>query len=407
MKKIVSLKFSEKEVKLKNNFNIYYLFYLIKSLLFYIPIFVIYLTDVLQNSFEVGIVLTVKSISVFLLEVPMGYIADKCGRKKSIIYSSLINIISLLFLIISPNFYTVILSELFFSVSETLFSGADIALIYDNFKFEKRENLFEEFQRNASLLGSITLALSFFIGSYIYFYNKKLVFILSIISSLILLIVLKKIKEHPYTEEFNQSCFSIKKDLIKINKESFILKNMIVYSSIVTSIFMAIYFYIFPIVLDSLKIKDNNMIYGATYALGVLLIGIGGKYQKYVKNEEKFLYFAGIYLVPIMIFISFFKNRVCLILLILLMRMLWGVYSTNNNIIINQKLIDSSLRATVFSIKNAILNSFLGVFFLGMGYLGKIEISIFVYIKIYAILIVILYFSNKIIKRIYRENKTD
>ena len=383
-------------MSLKNNLKFYYLFYSIKSLLFYVPILVIYLTDILQNSFQVGIALTTKSISVFLLEVPLGYIADKFGRKRSLFFSIIINIFSFLFLIISPNFYTVIIAEIFFSISETLFSGADIALIYDNFKHEDRESYFAEFQRNSTLISSVTLAVSFFLGSLIYSYNKKMVFILTIFSSIFLLIILNYIKEHPYNKNTsNCSKFeSIKVDLIKIKEESVILKEIIIYTSILTSVFMAIYFYILPIELNNLQIKDNKIIYGLIYAFGVFLIGLGGKMQKYIKNKYNFIFTAGLFLIPLMFLTSYLKNRTLLIIFILIMRFLWGAYSTNNSIIINKELIDSSIRATVFSIKNAILNIFLGGFFLIMGFFENYKFSNFSFLYFYICFIVILFIFN-------------
>lgn len=382
----------------KNSIKIYYLFYGIKSLIFYIPILVIYLSSILKTPFQVGIVLSIKSISVFLLEVPLGYVADKFGRKKSIILSIIANITSLTFLIISPNFYTIIIAELFFSVSETLCSGADISLIYDNLKYENKEELYDEFQRNSSLIGSIMLSISFLLGSWIYSYNKELVFIFSIISSLMLLLILKAIIEQPYSENQNTYKFSkIKEDLKSLKKESFFLKNLIVYGAITTSSFMGIYFYIFPLELN--KIINNKLIYGLIYCLGVLLIGFGSKGQKYIKNNYNFIFNGGIIVVPLIVFVYLFKNNISIIIFILFMRYLWGSYSTNLNIVINKNISVSSLRATIFSIKNAILNIFLSVFFLTMGYFKTISLSSFIILKYYAIFIVIVFGFNYLFNR--------
>ncbi|MGL5124054.1 MAG: MFS transporter [Fusobacteriaceae bacterium] len=381
------------EIKL-NNIKYYYLFNGIKSLLFYIPILVIYLTGVLNNSYQVGIVLTVKSFSVFLLEIPLGYIADKFGRKKSVILSIIANIISLFFLIIFPNFYTIIVSELFFSISETLCSGADIALFYDNLKYEDKEKKYGEFERNSTLISSIMLSISFVVGSWVYSYSPKAVFILSIFFSSMLLLVLRKIIEQPYKKNINENnkfkLIQLKQDLIELNKETFVLKNLIVYGAIIISVFMGIYFYIFPLELD--RIVEKKILYGVIYSCGVLAIGFGSKIQKYISNNYKFIYFGGFILVPFMLILSYYKNNIFFIVFIICMRFLWGTYSTNLNIMINKELSNSSLRATIFSIKNAILNIFLGIFFLMMGYLKTLISDNFIYLRYYAFFIIVICF---------------
>lgn len=382
----------------KNNIYTYYLFYGIKSLIFYIPILVIYLNDVLDNSMQVGIVLAVKSISVFVLEVPLGYIADRFGRKLSIKFSIYANIISLILLITYPNFYTIIIAEIFFSISETLFSGADISMFYDNFVYENEEKLYDKFQRNVSLISSIALSIAFFVGSLVYPYNKYLVFIFSIIAMFALLFILRYIVEHPYKEtqtkyKFNQ----VKKDLAKINTETILLKNLVVQGAITTSVFMGIYFYIFPLELN--EISDNKLIYGLFYCIAVLLIGLGGKSQKYIKNNYKFTFNGVVAIIPLLIMVAFFQSRIFMIVFILFMRYFWGIYSTNLNILINKNISNSSLRATVFSLKNAILNIFLSCFFVITGYLQNEGYDSFTLLKYYAFLLFILVIGNHISKK--------
>lgn len=81
------------------------------------------------------------------------------------------------------------------------------------------------------------------------------------------------------------------------------------------------------------------------------------------------------------------------------MQYLWGSYSTNLNIVINKSISDSSLRATIFSIKNAILNIFLSGFFLIMGYFKTLNFNSFAILKYYAIFIVIIFGFNYIFNR--------
>lgn len=377
--------------------KLYYSFYFFKSLLFYIPILVLYLNYVLDNPAQVGILLSVKTISVFLLEVPMGYMADKFGRKINLYWSYIFYIIFLILLIYSKNFYVLIFAEILFSISETLSSGTYTALIYDNLKFENNENEFAKLQRNFSFINSIGLAISFILGSYLYSINKKSVFYLSILATFLILFTLYNIKEYPYKKDMNNQKFNLKNillnDLKKFQNEDNLLKIIIFYSAIITSIFMAIYFYIFPFELNDLF--KNKIIYGAFYCIGVLLIGFGGKCQKYVKNTQNFIFYGIIFLLPLFLIVYLLKSPLIIVLFILAMRFFWGIYSTNVNIEINLKISSSDIRATIFSIKNAILNILLGIFFITIGFLNENGIQNYKIIGFMLILILILIIGIK------------
>lgn len=377
----------------------YYIYFFLKNLIFYIPILVIYLNFILKDSTLVGIVLSVKTFSVFFLEIPMGYVADKVGRKISLYLSSIANIFSLIFFIVSPTFVTLILAEFLFSLSETLMSGADIALIYDNLKYENREKEFDEFQRKSFFISSIALAIAFIIGSYIYSKNKKSVFLLSIIISIGLLYILRKIKEYPYRKEVEKKgkLEILKEDFENLKKESRILKKIVFYSAIIVSIFMGIYFYIFPIELN--KFTSDSLIYGMFYCIGVLFIGMGGKFQKYIKNNLTFIYLGPIILIPLIFWGFFFKNINFMITLILIIRIFWGIYSNAVNIEINRRIKNSEIRATIFSIKNAILNIILGLFFISMGLMNRYNFTSFNILGIYGILLIGLIFLGVILMK--------
>lgn len=389
----------------------YYLFYFIKSFLFHIPILVLYLNFVLNDPIKVGVLLSIKSISVFLLEIPTGYISDKFGRKISLYFSCLFNILFLIILIFFHRFYFLIIAEIFFSISEALASGADVALIYDNLKFQNKEGEFSKLQRDFSWISSIGLSLSFVIGSYVYNFDKKSVFLLSVLFTLFLLLVLLKIKEYPYKEDekliSKEEKYNfirvLKKDINKFKNEKKILRIIIIYSTIIISIFMSIYFYIFPLELN--KVFNNKVIYGLIYCLGVILIGLGGKFQKIVKDTEKFIFYGVIALFPIFLISSLLNNSIIIILLVLIMRFFWGMYSTNLNIEINKRISNSDIRATIFSIKNAILNIMLSLFFSAIGLLNSLQINnskiIGIFLSVLSILIIIISFIIKKQKEVY------
>lgn len=385
--------------------KLYYHYYFFKSLLFYIPVLILYLNFYIVAPEKVTFILSVKTFSVFLLEIPLGYLSDKLGRKKNLYLSLIFNMIFLLILIFKPSFYWLIVAEIFYSVSESLSSGTDISLIYDNLKYENKEKFFSEIQRNLSWYNSLALAFSFFAGSYLYSINKKSSFILTLIGTVITTIILLKIKEYPYkkselTEEKSSYINLIISDIQKIKKEKDELKFMLLYSTIIISIFMSIYFYLFPLELNTLF--SNKIFYGIIYCVGVLIVGMGGKCQKYVDNSENFVFYGVKYLIPFFLLVYIYKRSFIIVGFIIIMRFFWGTYSTNVNIEINSKISNSEIRTTILSIKNGVLNLLLSVLFFVFGILKNQEIENYQIIFGLGLIILLLFYIAYI-----RNNKNE
>jgi len=70
----------------------------------------------------------------FLLEIPTGTVADFLGRKVSLLLGCLTGAAGVLIYASYPNFLVFLLAEVILSLSYTLISGADEALVYDSLK---------------------------------------------------------------------------------------------------------------------------------------------------------------------------------------------------------------------------------------------------------------------------------
>lgn len=79
------------------------------------------------------------SIWVFALEIPTGAVADKIGRKHSLMLGSTMVAIATLVYGSIPSFPIFLLAEFLFAIGYALNSGADQALLYDTLKSQGRE----------------------------------------------------------------------------------------------------------------------------------------------------------------------------------------------------------------------------------------------------------------------------
>ena len=72
------------------------------------------------------------AVAVLAMEVPSGYLADRLGRKPTLIIGALFTGIGNMVLLFADGFWGLALFELCLAVSHSLVSGADIAMAYDS-----------------------------------------------------------------------------------------------------------------------------------------------------------------------------------------------------------------------------------------------------------------------------------
>ncbi len=75
----------------------------------------------------------------FILEIPTGALADRIGRKWSLVLGSLAGTVGTLVYILRPDFRCFLAGEVIFAFAFTLHSGADDALAYDTLLALRKE----------------------------------------------------------------------------------------------------------------------------------------------------------------------------------------------------------------------------------------------------------------------------
>jgi MFS family permease len=78
--------------------------------------------------------------TIFLAEVPTGVIADRIGRKKSVVVALFIQFLGELFFLFSRSYFAFVLIAILAGIGYSFLSGANEALIYDSLPAEDRDN---------------------------------------------------------------------------------------------------------------------------------------------------------------------------------------------------------------------------------------------------------------------------
>lgn len=328
----------------------FYLFSALRTALFHIPILVIYFMNILGSSLQIGILISLKTISSLIFEIPTGIVADRVSRKLSVIIGLLLNACSLIIFVVQKDFMWFGIAQVMFGIAETFYSGADSALLYDNLKEMDSEESYENASRNISLFGSIALFISFITGSYFYSISNTIPFILSAIAIGCALFIFIPISEHSYKKENSDKISLLSKHLYR---QPMSIWSLITFSNIIGSIFYATYLFLIPILLKESGIVEKS--FGIIMSVGVITFGFGAKCSVVIKKREQFMK-IGVPIIASILFVivAIFNSSLGIVCLLVIMRLLWGTYDIIYNIELNSRIVDSSVRASMISIGSAI-----------------------------------------------------
>ena len=126
---------------IRKNVKKMYLISIFASMDFISPVLVLFFLEWGQISFlQILLLQSWFAACIFLFEVPTGSIADRFGRKKSIVMGLAVLFVGALVYTWTPNLYMFMLGECLFALGLALISGAKEALMFDSLKEIGEEN---------------------------------------------------------------------------------------------------------------------------------------------------------------------------------------------------------------------------------------------------------------------------
>ncbi|MTI47459.1 MAG: MFS transporter [Firmicutes bacterium] len=186
---------------INKNIKNYYFYSTFAELLILGPIMVLFLLAKGLSFTQIMLLQSIAAVSVVVFEVPTGAVADKFGRKLSMILGASFWGISLFVYMVGKSFIVFMIAEIVFSIGATLKSGADTALIYDSLKKHKVEGEFQRIEGNARAFSLYAQAIGSIIAGFIYGIDRNLPMLVSIIFMIITIIVAIRFDEPPIEEK--------------------------------------------------------------------------------------------------------------------------------------------------------------------------------------------------------------
>ncbi len=248
--------------------------------------------------FQIGILISIREISLIIFEIPTGFIADSFGRRRSMIFAFLSYIISFLIFYIFPYFYFYIPAMILFALGEAFRSGTHKAMIFRYLELNNIQHLKVEYYgytRSWSQIGSalaalIAGAIVFFSGEYRYiFLGSTIPYILALLLMITYPKELDCVKYH--SEGLLKNIFNKFKELFKDFYLSFRepqLRKAVINSALFDGLFKTIKDYLQPILqvfiitlpfFGGIKQRDSILI-AIVYCILYILTAIASRNSK-------------------------------------------------------------------------------------------------------------------------------
>jgi len=266
-----------------------------KNLKFFEPYLFIFLMANGQNLFQIGILMAIMETVLYLLEIPSGLIADRYGRKRTLVICFLFYIISFIIFFTGHSFPVYTAAMVFFGMGESFRSGTHKAMIYrylDIKAWDSYKTLVYGRTRSFSLLGTALSSVAA-IALALHLPALRAIFLAAIVPYLADIILILSYpdsldKEEPDAEP-PSSFFAFSKTIIKSLALNPPLRKALLNSSLFDSVFKTIKDYIQPITLAYLtlpaawnggfdKETGEKIVLGLLYALFALSGALASRY---------------------------------------------------------------------------------------------------------------------------------
>jgi MFS family permease len=288
---------------------------------------------------------------MFLFEIPTGVIADRFGRKTSLILSGLVTGIAALIYASYANFWIFALGEVLWAIGSTLASGADSALVYDSLKQNNGEKKSKSIFNRIESIGLVAMMISAPLGSLVAKqFGINWAMILTSIPMFLAVVIGLSFKEPPTGEKKeHRNYFKILKTGLQYFREHRILKILTLdYVAIITLSFFLIWVY--QVVLKNLNfpLEYYGFVHAGIVIAEIIVLNSIIKIEVALNSKKKYILFSYLLVGVCYLILAFSMN---IYIAIACMLIIGGFGMTMKPLFYSymNKYIESKNRATVLS----------------------------------------------------------
>ena len=231
----------EKSV-VKTNVKIMGLLNLLMDFKLYGAFAIIYYSQI-SNSMMLGMsIFSITMIASAIFEFPTGIIADKIGRKNTVIMGCINSLIYAVILAVTNSYIGLIVAAIFEGLERAFFSGNNNAFIYDTLKEEGKEKDYKHYLGKTDSMYYVSGILSTVLGAVVaYFTSIRMLMIISVVPRVLEVILSLGLKDVKRYSNEDENVLAQVKNVTKLVKSNKVLKKQIIADGISDAIGEATY----------------------------------------------------------------------------------------------------------------------------------------------------------------------
>lgn len=138
----------------QTNIAYLYIIKISKWLMLIMPIVALFYDNNNLTTFELFFLQAVYSISVVVLEIPSGYLADIFGRKKTLVLGSILGCLGFIIYSYSHSLAGFLVAEIILGIGGSFISGADSAMLFDSLATMGKKHKYLQYEGRITSLGN-------------------------------------------------------------------------------------------------------------------------------------------------------------------------------------------------------------------------------------------------------------
>ncbi len=168
----------------------YYVYAVLSNSLFQRGVFVVYLIDQGFSAGEIALLQTLLYLVSALAEIPTGFLADRMGRRTSIVFGQSLIAVCLVGEVTLSGYPWFVAIFILYGIGMAFVSGAETALLYDLLRRRGLEIHYVKVKSRYTTLGSLTMALAIAVGGSLQKISWELVYLGAAVALILSAVVL-------------------------------------------------------------------------------------------------------------------------------------------------------------------------------------------------------------------------
>ncbi|MGC9375280.1 MAG: MFS transporter [Bacteroidales bacterium] len=346
--------------KLKSNILKLYIIKIAKWFMLFMPIVVLFYEDNGLAMRHVFLLQAIYSVSIVILEIPSGYLADVLGRKSTLVIGTIMGLLGFLTYSFSYGFTGFLVAEIILGIGQSLISGADSAMLYDTLQEDGKKEQYIKFEGRMISIGNFAEAIAGILGGLLAgislrypYYAQTMVSFIGVPAAILLI---EPQKHREVIKLKLQDILKIVKYALYDHKE---LKWNIIFSSVIGSATLTMAWFVQPY-FEIIALPVT--LFGIFWTMLNLTVGVSAIFAhkiEYKLKQTKTMLWITILIPAGYIAISRIQALWGLGVLFIFY-FVRGVATPVLKDYIN-KLCDSNIRATVLSVRNFVIRIFFAI----------------------------------------------